>query len=368
MKLPDRTALMTPLWRGDTVYAESVLLVQREGELPEAPLLYTPERVISVCDAHGVAEYREGVDWVVEGRTLKLLPGTAARFVRHETLFPASPGETPGTTCERAGGGWLLLLGTTPDGSGDYRYFHDRQLAITYTHRERWPGPVPGFALDRLPRTAERLRSRKPLTWLLLGDSIAEGYSASGHPRLNAPPYLPSWGELTAGLLRQHYGAPVRLVNRAVAGKSSAWARETISALLGSERPELIAIAFGMNDGTGKVAPDVFREQIAAVMEAIRRVSPGAEFILVSPMLPNREAALGAGGTHALLKPALASLARQEGVILADVTAVSETLLERKRYADVSGNHFNHPNDFMVRVYAHVLGELLVGEGRGDLA
>ncbi len=44
-----------------------------------------------------------------------------------------------------------------------------------------------------------------------------------------------------------------------------------------------------------------------------------------------------------------------EGVAVANVTAVHESLLTRKRYADMTGNNINHPNDYMARVYAQTL-------------
>ena len=45
-------------------------------------------------------------------------------------------------------------------------------------------------------------------------------------------------------------------------------------------------------------------------------------------------------------------------VALADVTEPWLKLLDRKPFADLSGNNVNHPNDFGHRVYAHVVCEL----------
>jgi hypothetical protein len=56
--------------------------------------------------------------------------------------------------------------------------------------------------------------------------------------------------------------------------------------------------------------------------------------------------------------PALKSL-ESEQVAVADVWSMSEYILQTKRYSDISGNHINHPNDFMVRIYAQVTGALL---------
>ena len=38
-----------------------------------------------------------------------------------------------------------------------------------------------------------------------------------------------------------------------------------------------------------------------------------------------------------------------------DMTAVHESLLQRKRYADMTGNNINHANDYLARVYAQTL-------------
>jgi len=49
-------------------------------------------------------------------------------------------------------------------------------------------------------------------------------------------------------------------------------------------------------------------------------------------------------------------------IAVADVWSVASHILKTKRYCDVSGNHVNHPNDFMVRVYAQVTDALLAAE------
>jgi hypothetical protein len=55
---------------------------------------------------------------------------------------------------------------------------------------------------------------------------------------------------------------------------------------------------------------------------------------------------------------ALKSL-ESEKIAVADVWSMHAHILNTKRYCDISGNHVNHPNDFMVRVYAQVVDALL---------
>ncbi len=43
------------------------------------------------------------------------------------------------------------------------------------------------------------------------------------------------------------------------------------------------------------------------------------------------------------------------GVAVADFWSIHGYLLTQKTYWEMTGNHVDHPNDFMVRVYAQVL-------------
>ncbi len=47
-------------------------------------------------------------------------------------------------------------------------------------------------------------------------------------------------------------------------------------------------------------------------------------------------------------------------VVLADVTSVWKEVLRRKKFADLSGNGVNHPNDFGHRIYTEVILSLLI--------
>jgi hypothetical protein len=59
------------------------------------------------------------------------------------------------------------------------------------------------------------------------------------------------------------------------------------------------------------------------------------------------------------LRDLLLSIDRPD-VAFVDMTTTHQTLLERKDYLDASGNGANHPNDFLHRIYAMRLLELLL--------
>jgi hypothetical protein len=58
------------------------------------------------------------------------------------------------------------------------------------------------------------------------------------------------------------------------------------------------------------------------------------------------------------------------GVAVADLWEMHGELLGQKSYEDTTGNHVNHPNDFIVRLYAQVvlarLGVTAAGGGESN--
>ena len=95
-------------------------------------------------------------------------------------------------------------------------------------------------------------------------------------------------------------------------------------------------------------------------MKAALKVNPETEFILVSTTLPNPQSKWS---KHQLetFQPALEEIAKEKnGVVVAPMTEIHKYLLSKKRYSDMSGNGINHPNDFLVRIYAQTLSELLI--------
>ena len=123
-------------------------------------------------------------------------------------------------------------------------------------------------------------------------------------------------------------------------------------------RPDLVILAFGMNDSGGRSAQE-YKTNIQRMVEAVGKVQPDAEFILVATMLANRDwTAL----RHELFVPyrdALAGLCRP-GIALADLASIWGVLLQRKQDWDLTGNGVNHPNDFGHRIYAQTLSALLI--------
>jgi lysophospholipase L1-like esterase len=225
-------------------------------------LLFPPDAVLAVTSAAGIT-YVEGADYLIDHQAGRIVrtPGSRMPRVTREVVAAADGALTHG---------WIV--------------------AVTYTHAAGlWTWHVPAFAGRRLPRVTRRLQRREGLTICLTGDSISEGYDASGFHGM--PPYQPAFGSLVASALEQRYGAPVQLHNLATAGWTAAdafWDTERIAAA----NPDLVIVAFGMNDASYAEAGE-FAANVSAVLRRVRDDVTQVEFVVVSPMLPTPGMHLG---------------------------------------------------------------------------
>ena len=337
---------LQPFWKGEIMNNESVLMISKDGKPAEASLLFKPKKIISVKNSGLDIEYQEGVDWEYKKGKLRLLPGSKAVFMIETDMYP--PDSTTKGFQKRKGGGKVIFR----EGS----FFHEHQLAVTYKHAAgKWKGIVPVFQGENLPHTMEKLQRGQAIHLLLNGDSIAAGANASA--KSNVAPHLPIWGNLIAEKLKRYYKAPVSFTNTAVGGKDSKWGKSNVQTLVVDHKPDLVIIAFGMNDGTGKMSRETFKANVQEMIEKTKEKNKNAEFILVSPMLPNPESTFT--GTQEEFKAALDEL-KMPGIVVVDMTEVHRELLKFKSYQDMTGNNINHPNDFLIRWYAQeILGVLI---------
>ncbi|MBR4443738.1 MAG: SGNH/GDSL hydrolase family protein [Clostridia bacterium] len=336
-------ALLSPFWEGDVMTNESLLPVRGEdGSAALMPLLYHADEILSVRSATLETAYQPGRDYTLENGSLRLPEGTAIPVMDWDDYYP--PEEEKGRCFPHSAGGWIRF--------GEGAYFHRRQIVVSYRHADAWRGAVPARKLDRLPKTAKRLREGAPLRLLIFGDSISTGVNASGVT--GAPPFQKPWYDLTVDGLAGFYGTRgICLLNTSVGGKTSDWGRETARENGAAQRPDLCVLGFGMNDGSGRMPPETFIDNLRAIMAAVSAENPGCEFVLIATTLANREVRGFLGCQADYLAPMLAL--EREGVAVADMTTFHRDLLRRKPFRDMTGNNVNHPNDFLSRAYAQVM-------------
>jgi lysophospholipase L1-like esterase len=354
----DIATAMEPFWSSTTMHNESVLMTSLDGSLPQASLLFAPSAIIAVKDAALQKEYLPGLDFTVENGVLKLLPGSSAPWLTGSQLYPST---ADNRTMAKNGGGYVLW--------SEGHYIQRLQLAVTYKHGQgTWNGPRPHYQSDSLPVVTDKLKNGKPVKIVYFGDSILEGFNASGYLCQDATtvsPFMPSWGQLVTDDLKRYYSSPLSARNAAVAGKNTTWGVENVHALVTTENPDLVVIAFGMNDGSANLDPATFKANIQAMISDVRLQNPSAEFIVVSPTLANPET--GFAGRQAEYAAVLREL-NGIGTVLVDMTGVHQELLKRKAFRDMTGNNINHPNDFLIRWYAQEVSGMLVPESQSPLS
>jgi lysophospholipase L1-like esterase len=316
--------LLEPFWLSRTMHHESVMFVAAAGAAAHANLLFRPDRILAVNDASDVISYEEAADYRIDSEARQIIRPPWSRM-----------------TC--------VSPETTRAADGAVR--HNWMVAVSYTHDgDRWNGFVPENAAAQLSRVSRRLERCDPLTICLTGDSISEGYDASGFHHLR--PEQPPFGSLVAAGLSERSGASIQFHNFATAGwttEDALWDTERITLA----KPDLVMVAFGMNDAS-YAGVDEYIANVSSLLTRIRADVRHVEFVVISPMLPTPECDWLVHARFGEYRDALAALSC-EGVALADVTTLWTELAARKDPHHLSGNGSNHPNDFGHRIYAQTI-------------
>ena len=339
--------LTHPFWSSDTVVRESLLFVKpSESSLATAKLFFVPSEILAVHSATGERTFQPKIDftWKPGSRELTL---TASSPISTQTLADMFPKQAPNNV--------PMMPKQAPQGLGPYMKwgeghdFHDLQIEVTYRHKDKWPAPIPASGVAQLPRTLALLKAKKPVKMVVLGDSISAGYNASGMTQ--AKPGMPPYPDLIASGLETVFGSKVTMVNFSVAGMGVVWGVKRAPAVA-EEKPDLVVVAFGMNDTSMMRAE--WAEEIQKLVAAVRQGAPEAEFILVSPMCGNPQWEKMRDEAFLEFRSSLSAL-KGPGIAVADVTSIWLELAKRKPYWDYTGNGLNHPNDFGHRLYAQVI-------------
>lgn len=346
---PYDAALLQPFWEHDVVSEEPILFVrdaasgQARGEL-----LFPAAEILAITSSDRKTVYEAGRDFQIGpgSRTIVIPAGSRVR-----THLPAElrrPPQSQAFRLTHRDGGDEILFG------GRLEY-HEMQTWVTYRKANSfWPVAAPADTSQTLPRTLAKLQDQQPVSIVLLGDSISTGCNASGWA--DGAPFQPAYQDLLLQHLQATSSDKVQLTNLAVGGMATPWGITRIDDVM-QHQPDLVIIAFGMNDA-GSLTAEQYQANTQAMIDAARQHAPHTEFILIATMLGNRDWTALQHDRFAQYRDALESLAGP-GVAVADLTSIWQEMLERKQDADLTGNGVNHPNDFGHRVYAQVLARLL---------
>lgn len=352
---------MAPIWSGDTSLFESFMPLACEGaaedEPVRVPLLYSADEILEVRSSNLETVFSEGEDYLLWGGELIIPPGSPIKTVPWKSYNPQAeqPNSMTPTGFASINGGYLLF------GEGDM--MHRLQYAVSYKHGGSWLGPIPRAAEEKLPKFRAKIRAGKQVRVAFTGDSITTGANSSAV--VGAPPFLPMWPDMVTDFIDDNYpskeGKTVN-INRSLGGVCSDWGAFTARESFGKESPDLCVIAYGMNDASGRYTSLFVKENYRKIAEILLDINPDCEFIFVSTTLPNPIAVGFTTGLHFEHEALLAELTGEMGDIaaLAPVTNMHRYLLTRKRFADMTGNNINHPNDWLARVYAQVICTVMI--------
>lgn len=338
----DLAKYIVPYWEGNIVYNESVFpLENADGSIDDIPLLYKAEKILAVRDATLATTYEENTDYELVDGKLRIKKEGNITTITNDWMYPKTG--TPGSDCFNRTGGGLIRFG-----EGDT--FHRRQIVVTYVHIDSWKEPIPESQGIKLPKTLAKLENKEPLNIVFFGDSITVGANSS--KVVGAKPRVPRFSDMMVDALKAQYGYDdIKFKNTAVGGMTTSWGADTVNANVIKHKPDLMVLAFGMNDaGT---APAVYKSQIKQTIDSVLADNPDCEIILVATMLPNENVA-GFYGNQVKFAAELKALAK-DGIVVCDMTEYHASLLKVKSYHDMTGNNVNHPNDFLARAYTQAL-------------
>lgn len=338
---------LEPLGTTPHIYQEAVFpVVEKRGGEVTLPLLYPAKRILGVSLPASGRIFEEGRDWQLREGKLVLPAGSRVPVLTRDE-FETAEKKSPDGTTKVVKSKVRLEPGT---------WFHERQIAVDYEAESLdWKLPAPISSLKDLPRLKEKLEAGKPVSVLLFGDSISAGGDCSA---LHAvPPYQPNYGVLVARMLARRYGSDVTFINPSRAGATSAYGAIQAETQVSAFHPDLAIVAFGMNDRADKRRVE-YKANMEKILDAIRSSSPDTEFIVVTPMLNNPLQSSGLEPVKEIRDLALSL--KRPGLAFADVTSAQLAIDERKPYLDLSGNGANHPNDYLHRIYAQKVLQVLL--------
>ncbi|WP_412060641.1 arylesterase [Rubrivirga sp. IMCC45206] len=117
------------------------------------------------------------------------------------------------------------------------------------------------------------------VTILFFGDSLTAGYGLPD-PDLAYPALV--------GARLSDAGVPVEVVNAGISGETSAGGRGRIAWALKQTTPDIFVLALGANDGLRGLDPDAMRDNLGAILSAVREAAPDARLVVAGmEAMPN---------------------------------------------------------------------------------
>ncbi len=358
---------LSPLWKGEVVYNETLWFAGSQT----ASLMYEPTEIISVMSYDLKTTFEEDTDYIVDGKDIIIPENGKIPYLSPSELYRTSPMNSFVQALRRGENG-------QPDG---YIYADEgstisaQQVVVTYRHKDQITWNLPKVETAKFPKTMAKLSGGEKIKVLFYGDSITVGANSSEF--IGYGPRAESYANMVKSYMQKRFpSATIDYKNNAVGGTDSNWGINKKTGLAGidnieasegnhfekrvlNENPDLLFIAYGMNDQ--KYDATEYKQNIKEMIEEVRAKNPDVEIMLVSGMIANPETYFDNKDYEAYQNALLELSEDYENVGVATVYNSVKSVYTKKRFVDCTANNINHPNDYMMRVYAQTVLYSLFG-------
>lgn len=349
--------MVTPYFKGNVIYNETVMLVEEDGVI-SGKLQYEPVKILSVRDYTWENEYSAS-EYSVEGNTVRMNAGGTMPYLTAENLqgknIPEPFREV--TQIQNVETDWVMM-GAAVYTEGPLIYGHQISVSYVYDVKDLKREEFADYETSGFEKLKTKLNAGEDVKLVAIGDSVAEGCSSSGH--FNHAPFMDNWVDQVTQALNERYEGNVTSKNVAVGGMKSDWG--ALAAQINNivaANPDMVMIHFGINDAGAGVTPGAYQDNIEKIISDVQARLPECEFMLikafgVNPMSYNYNDLKG------YWRKLDAIAADYEEAYTLDMFTPSLTMLESKKYMDVTGNGINHVNDYSSRLYTmNILSALI---------
>jgi len=249
---------------------------------------------------------------------------------------------------------------TSFDRKNDLAWYNlqSQWIVVTYTHKDKWNGPIPSYKGNKMPEFISKLRSKSPLKIIAYGMSITRGLNVSSYD--SVPPYMPAYVNLFTDALKKKYDYDdIVLYNAGLPGAVVSWAAAYADKYINPVKPDLVIIDFGMND-FWRYKPEEFKSYVGTIIDKIKSVNPDASFLLLSNMKFDPDYVLVTDKNRQFYLSNMEGYSKvlkqleTTGIINIDMTTLSDAIYHRKKAKDCIANPL-HPNDYLARWYAQAM-------------
>ena len=367
------------IFADETVFEETMFFIDK-GETKG--MLFLADSIIKVTSYDRKTEYVEGKDFVLCDGKLHIPENSTIPCITSEKYYNVSDS----------------IISVYHNGVPVPVYWGEDdtmvqwQIRVTYTRKDAYKGFLQPCWASEYKNFINKLIAGENVTVMAYGDSITCGATSSWY--CGYEPHIYTYSMQFVCALADLFGYTVkftdashlhhqikqppcdyvggergviRYVNTSVGGWRSIHGIENyenhIAPFVKEYGCDLFISAFGMNDAS--FTPDTTANNTKIIIDKTLELAPNVSVALISTMVPN-PISVGWYDKQPYQEEHLLALAknyRESGVpcAVAQMTSVSQSVLGRKEFLDYTGNNINHPNDFLIRVYANTLLQTVIG-------